>query len=49
VEARARAADPNRLAGVKTLGVDGYIVRHEALLFRMEVRDLCGSDVVAVG
>jgi hypothetical protein len=40
VEARARAAAPNRLAGVKTLGVDEHIVRHEALLFRMEVRDL---------
>ena len=32
-----------------TLGVDEHIVRHEALLFRMEVRDLRRFAVVAVG
>jgi transposase len=40
VEATARTTDSARLQGVKTLGVDEHIVRHEALLFRMEVRDL---------
>jgi transposase len=49
VEARARTSDPARLPNVKTLGVDEHIVRHEALLFRMEVRDLRRSAVVAVG
>jgi hypothetical protein len=34
---------------VRTLGVDEHIVRHEALLFRMEVRDLRRFAVVAVG
>jgi hypothetical protein len=43
------AEDPARLAGVDTLGVDEHIVRHEALLFRMEVRDLRRFAVVAVG
>jgi hypothetical protein len=49
VEAKARTGDPDRLKGVRTLGVDEHIVRHEALLFRMEVRDLRRSAVVAVG
>ena len=49
VEARARTSDPARLQNVKTLGVDEHIVRHEALLFRMEVRDLRRFAVVAVG
>ena len=48
-EAKARVAQPERLAGVKTLGVDEHIVRHEALLFRMEVRGLRRFAVVAVG
>ena len=38
-----------RLEGVTTVGVDEHVVRHEALLFRMEVRDLHRSAVVAVG
>jgi hypothetical protein len=49
VEAKARTKDPARLAGVRTLGVDEHIVRHEALLFRMEVGDLRRFAVVAVG
>jgi transposase len=49
VEAKARIGDPSRLKNVKTLGVDEHIVRHEALLFRMEVRDLRRFAVVAVG
>jgi transposase len=47
VEARARVANHDRLQNVKTLGVDEHAVRHEALLFRMEVRDL-DRFVVAV-
>ena len=43
------AADESRFAGVTTLGVDEHLVRHEALLFRMEVRDLHRPAVVAVG
>ena len=43
------ADDPDRLAQVDTVGVDEHIVRHEALLFRMEVRDLRRFAVVAVG
>jgi hypothetical protein len=43
------AGDPARLTGVDTLGVDEQIVRHKALLFRMEVRDLRRFAVVAVG
>ncbi len=42
------ADDPARLEGVQVLGVDEHIVRHEALLFRMEVRDLHRLAVVAV-
>ena len=41
--------DPSRLDGVAVLGVDEHCVRHEALLYRMEVRDLHGLAVVAVG
>jgi len=48
-EASRGVADPGRLSGVRTLGVDEHIVRHEALLFRMEVRDLRRSVVVAAG
>lgn len=39
--------DPTRFDGVKVLGVDEHVVRHEALLFRMEVRDLHRFAVVA--
>jgi len=41
--------DPSRFDGVKILGVDEHVVRHEALLFRMEVRDLHRLVVVATG
>ena len=41
--------DPGRLAGVDAVGVDEHVVRHEALLFRMEVRDLDRFAVVAAG
>ena len=45
----AMAADPARFDAVTILGVDEHIVRHEALLFRMEVRDLHRLVVVAAG
>ena len=45
----AAAADESRFAAVTTLGVDEHVVRHEALLFRMEVRDLHRFAVVAAG
>ena len=32
--------DDQRFDGVAVIGVDEHVVRHEALLFRMEVRDL---------
>ena len=41
------AADETRFAGVTSLGVDEHIVRHEALLYRMEVGDLHWLAVVA--
>ena len=41
--------DPTRFDGVSVVGVDEHVVRHEALLFRMEVRDLHRPAVVAVG
>ena len=41
--------DPGRFEGVRVIGVDEHVVRHEALLFRMEVRDLYRTTVVAVG
>jgi transposase len=44
----AMAADESRFAGVRTLGVDEHIVRREALLFRMEVKDHHRRVVVAV-
>jgi len=47
--ARVLIADPDRFAGVTAIGVDEHVVRHEALLFRMEVRDLHRFAVVAVG
>ncbi len=41
--------DENRFGGVTAIGVDEHVVRHEALLFRMEVRDLPRLAVVAAG
>ncbi len=35
--------------GVRVVGVDEHVVRHVALLFRMEVRDLYRLAVVAAG
>ena len=39
--------DPRRFDGVHVLGVDEHVVRHEALLYRMEVGDLHWLAVVA--
>ncbi len=39
--------DPGRFDGVTTIGVDEHVVRHEALLYRMEVGDLHWLAVVA--
>ncbi len=39
--------DPARFEAVTVVGVDEHLVRHEALLFRMEVEDLHGLVVVA--
>jgi hypothetical protein len=41
--------DSSRFDGVRVIGVDEHVVRHEALLFRMEVRDLHRFAVVAAG
>ena len=41
--------DPHRFDGVAVIGVDEHVVRHEALLFRMEVRDLDRFAVAAAG
>ena len=46
---QAAADDDSRFGGVHTLGVDEHIVRHEALLIRMEVKDLHRLVVVAAG
>ena len=46
---RVLIADPARFDGVEVIGVDEHVVRHEALLFRMEVRDLHRLVVVAAG
>ena len=46
---RVLIADPHRLDGVTVIGVDEHAVRHEALLFRMEVEDLDRVAVVAAG
>jgi hypothetical protein len=46
---RPLVEDPDRLEGVSALGVDEHVVRHEALLFRMEVRDLDRFAVAAAG
>ena len=45
---KAMGDDEDRFAGVKRLGVDEHVVRHEALLFRMEVKDHHRRAVVAV-
>ena len=37
---RVLLADPARFDNVQVIGVDEHVVRHEALLFRMEVGDL---------
>ena len=46
---RALIDDPQRFDGVQVVGVDEHVVRHEALLFRMEVRDHHCLVVVAAG
>ena len=46
---RVLIADPHRFDCVRAVGVDEHVVRHEALLFRMEVRDLDRFAVVAAG
>ena len=46
---RVLIADPTRFDKVTVIGVEEHVVRHEALLFRMEVRDLHRPAVVAVG
>ncbi len=46
---RVLIEDPARFDGVAVVGVDEHVVRHEALLFRMEVRDLHRLVVVAAG
>ncbi|GAA1798286.1 hypothetical protein [Nostocoides veronense] len=45
----AADADTSRFENVTVLGVDEHVVRHEALLFRMEVRDLHRLAVAAAG
>jgi hypothetical protein len=45
----AADVDESRFEGVTILGVDEHVVRHEALLFRMEVRDLHRLAVAAAG
>ena len=46
---RVLIADPGRFQGVRVIGVDEHVVRHEALLFRMGVEDLDRFAVVAAG
>lgn len=46
---RVLIADPTRFDKVTVIGVDEHVVRHVALLFRMEVRDLHCTAVVAAG
>jgi len=46
---RVLIGDPARFEAVTVVGVDEHVVRHEALLFRMEVRDLHRLVVVAAG
>ena len=44
---RALIDDPKRFDGVQVIGVDEHVVRHKALLYRMEVGDLHWLAVVA--
>ncbi|GAA1746302.1 hypothetical protein GCM10009810_03560 [Nostocoides vanveenii] len=46
---KTMAAEESRFEGVSALGVDEHVVRHEALLFRMEVRDRHRLAVAAAG
>jgi len=46
---RVLIENPGRFDAVTVIGVDEHVVRHEALLFRMEVRDLHRLVVVAAG
>ena len=46
---RVLIGDPRRFDAVTTIGVDEHVVRHEALLFRMEVRDRHRLVVRATG
>jgi hypothetical protein len=46
---RVLIGDPARFDGVAVIGVDEHVVRHEALLFRMEVRDLHRLAVAVAG
>jgi len=46
---RVLIENPGRFDAVTVIGVDEHVVRHEALLFRMEVRDLHRLVVVATG
>ena len=48
-KARVLIEDRTRFDGVAVIGVDEHVVRHEALLFRMEVRDLHRLAVAAAG
>ena len=46
---RVLIGQASRFDGVAVIGVDEHVVRHEALLFRMEVRDHHRLVVVAAG
>ncbi len=46
---RIRSLPDPPVGPVTVLGVDGFAVRHEALLFRMEVEDLGRPVVAAMG
>src|SRR6476619_2555316 len=46
---RVLIEDPGRFDNVQVIGVDEHVVRREALLFRMEVRDLHCFAVAAAG
>ena len=46
---RVLLGDPARFDSVQVIGVGEHVVCHEALLFRMEVRDLDRFAVVAAG
>jgi hypothetical protein len=46
---RVLISDPHRFDGVRMIEVDEHVVRHEALLFQMEVRNLDRFAVAAAG